>query len=272
MNKTSPFPGMDPFLEAHWYDVHTRLIVILSNQIAATLPDDLRVQVEKSLTVSDEEEEDSRYRSDVAVTGPKQEPEWKTGWSPDEDSSEGGTAVAAPAAVATPVVIKFPRPSPRHLEIRMTGEHRRLVTTIEVLSPGNKLPGFPRERYAMKRERLLYTDANFVEIDLIRAAPPFLPGGFTAEHDPTPYLVTVHRAFEHDLELYPIGIEEPLPTFLVPLRPRDRDIAVNLQAAIGDCYRDGQYWKTVEYRADALRPEPGDELRGQIDGLLAGRA
>ena len=29
----SPFPGMDPFLEAHWGDVHARLIVNACNQI-----------------------------------------------------------------------------------------------------------------------------------------------------------------------------------------------------------------------------------------------
>jgi hypothetical protein len=29
----SPFPGMDPWLEAHWGDVHARLIVEASNQL-----------------------------------------------------------------------------------------------------------------------------------------------------------------------------------------------------------------------------------------------
>ena len=29
----SPFPGMDPYLEAHWGDVHTRLIVYGSDYL-----------------------------------------------------------------------------------------------------------------------------------------------------------------------------------------------------------------------------------------------
>ena len=37
--KKSPFPGMDPYLEQHWGDVHTRLMFYISNQINAQLPD-----------------------------------------------------------------------------------------------------------------------------------------------------------------------------------------------------------------------------------------
>ena len=29
----SPFPGMDPYLESHWRDVHARLIVYISDQM-----------------------------------------------------------------------------------------------------------------------------------------------------------------------------------------------------------------------------------------------
>ena len=37
----SPFPGMDPYLEAHWGDVHTRLIVYSGDQFRPQLPTDL---------------------------------------------------------------------------------------------------------------------------------------------------------------------------------------------------------------------------------------
>lgn len=33
----SPFPGMDPYLEAHWRDVHTRLIVYASDQLRSQM-------------------------------------------------------------------------------------------------------------------------------------------------------------------------------------------------------------------------------------------
>ena len=43
----SPFPGMDPYLESYWGDVHTRLMVYASNQINAQLPDELQARVRK---------------------------------------------------------------------------------------------------------------------------------------------------------------------------------------------------------------------------------
>lgn len=30
---SSPFPGMDPYLEAHWRDVHTRVMTYICDQI-----------------------------------------------------------------------------------------------------------------------------------------------------------------------------------------------------------------------------------------------
>ena len=42
----SPFPGMHPWLEAHWGDVHTRLVVEASNQIQRQLPAGLKVSVD----------------------------------------------------------------------------------------------------------------------------------------------------------------------------------------------------------------------------------
>ena len=38
----SPFPGMNPYLEQHWRDVHARLITYASDAIQAQLPPGLR--------------------------------------------------------------------------------------------------------------------------------------------------------------------------------------------------------------------------------------
>ncbi|MGH7222552.1 MAG: DUF4058 family protein, partial [Gemmataceae bacterium] len=45
----SPFPGMDPYLEAHWRDVHARLIIYASDALQSVLPHGLRVRVEESV-------------------------------------------------------------------------------------------------------------------------------------------------------------------------------------------------------------------------------
>ena len=44
----SPFPGMDPYLEAHWGDVHTTLMVYARNQLNEQLPGDLAARVGES--------------------------------------------------------------------------------------------------------------------------------------------------------------------------------------------------------------------------------
>src|SRR5437667_4563809 len=45
----SPFPGMDPYLEAHWRDVHARLVIYASDALQAVLPRSLRARVEESV-------------------------------------------------------------------------------------------------------------------------------------------------------------------------------------------------------------------------------
>jgi len=49
--KKSPFPGMDPSLEQHWGDVHTRLMLYINDQINAQLPDELQARVDESTAV-----------------------------------------------------------------------------------------------------------------------------------------------------------------------------------------------------------------------------
>ncbi len=46
---SSPFPGMDPYLKAHWRDVHTRLMTYLCDQIQDQLPANLVARVEESV-------------------------------------------------------------------------------------------------------------------------------------------------------------------------------------------------------------------------------
>lgn len=43
----SPFPGMDPYLEAHWRDVHAGLIIYSRDALQGVLPGSLRARVEE---------------------------------------------------------------------------------------------------------------------------------------------------------------------------------------------------------------------------------
>src|SRR5439155_20452495 len=69
------------------------------------------------------------------------------------------------------IFLLIPLPPPSHTLFPYTTLFRsnELVTVIEVLSPTNKLPGSDGSReYAHKRERLLESHVNLVEIDLLR--------------------------------------------------------------------------------------------------------
>jgi Protein of unknown function (DUF4058) len=47
----SPFPGMDPYLEQFWRDIHARCIIYAADQLQARLPGDLRARVEERVFV-----------------------------------------------------------------------------------------------------------------------------------------------------------------------------------------------------------------------------
>src|SRR6266581_1902665 len=64
----SPFPGLDPYLEARWGDVHQRLITYAADQVGAQLPDDLRARIEERVFVETEAEQIRRIVPDVHVT------------------------------------------------------------------------------------------------------------------------------------------------------------------------------------------------------------
>jgi Protein of unknown function (DUF4058) len=87
----SPFPGMDPYLERKWSDVHQRLTVYACDALQETLPGDLIARTEERVYV--EREESSRpIVPDIAILdspGP---------WLPRTESGGGSVAVAQPRA------------------------------------------------------------------------------------------------------------------------------------------------------------------------------
>jgi len=135
----NPFPGMNPFLEASWSDVHTQLIAYLRDELALRgLPPGLRARTEENLNVEEESIEETRsMRPDVAVME-----SWKLGVPP---SWKPGGEERGPVALAEPkIVLREPEPE-RWIEI--TSIHGKRITVIELLSLSNKT-GAGRERYA----------------------------------------------------------------------------------------------------------------------------
>src|SRR5579884_2052949 len=150
----SPFPGMDPYLEAHWLDVHTSLVKDARDALNRRLPDDLVATAEERVAVEDERGVEQRFGPEVRII----EPQGVT----EPEESVGGVAVAAPLrllAQVEPIIERF-------IRVIETGTER-LVTVIEFVSPTNKR-GEGLYEFRAKRGKLVGAGVKFVEIDLVR--------------------------------------------------------------------------------------------------------
>lgn len=234
----SPFPGMDPYLEAHWRDVHTRVMTYICDQVQDQLPSDLVARVEESVSV-DYEESSRSIAPDVRIV------------EDFEDAALGDQSAAV--AVAEPlVVLEEVRQTARHVQILDVSSRERVVTAIEVLSPTNKLTVAGREDYCRKQQDYLDSRVNLVEIDLLRGGEYVLAAALKKipQTKRRPYMMSVQC--RTTTKLSGASLREPLPVIPIPLRPTDRDVSLNLQQIIDLVYDRGRYSK-LSYQTD---PEP----------------
>jgi hypothetical protein len=256
---TSPFPGMDPYLESHWGDIHSRLVIYASDQLQRRLPRDLRARVEERVFLEAPEVENQSFYPDMRVI---------------EEGRQGRGAVAVAesgVAVADPVLLLATNEpeTQRFIEILDVGSGGRVVTVIEVLSPTNKRSGPGRRAYLEKQEALRAGQVSSVEIDLLRdGVRTFsVPGELIPDRFRRGYAACVHRGWEHfQYEYYPFALRQRLPGFRIPLRQADADIVLDLQALINLCYENGGY-DTIDYRAEPVPPLDPDDARW-ADALL----
>lgn len=256
------FPGMDPFLEAPdiWPDFHDRLAATISSMLNAQLPARYYARLEKraELGIVMGGGRERRVIPDVSVV----------------QRRIGEAAVAYTAAPTAALELPRQQPSPiidfrvpsdsilhRFVEIRDSQRNHALVTLIEIISPSNKQPGPDRRAYQSKQRDILNSDANLIEIDLLRDGQRLLPYPEleAAIYELAPdYLVLLNRSalrdgYWIDFSIYPISLREPLPCILVPLAGEDPDVLLDLQLAFQQTYAGGPYARMVDYAAD---PEP----------------
>src|ERR1700730_9352383 len=150
MPMASPFPGMDPYLEAHWRDVHASLIIYARDALQSVLPGSLRARVEEQVLLETPQGlSDHPLFPDVRVV---------------EYTSKRGleTRPAAGVAVTEPLLVDAEPESfsETFLEIIDRASGNRVVTVIEFLSPSNKSAGVNREKYLRKQREGCSSDAN----------------------------------------------------------------------------------------------------------------
>jgi len=243
----SPFPGMDPFLERHWEDVHSALIGYIRDALQPQLSEDLIARMEEKVYVEDEGDKWLR-RPDVRVV------ENPTPYAPESGSV--GAAVLDEPMLLEPVGDPIRQ---RSVLIYDSIGHR-IVTAIEVLNPWNKSPGKAVSEYLKKRNQYINSEMNLVEIDLIRT------GDWTGMIGPylipvkgrTTYRVTVTQPELTGPLHYPISIRAKLPTIKIPLREKDPPAKLNLQELIEKAYLMGRY-NRIDYTSPCTPPLVGPE-------------
>ncbi len=225
---------MDPYLEGWlWPDVHRRLGVTISNELAAVIDPRYTIRLETSL-VSDDEI--GVMYPDVYVYHPSDP------FDPGEETSVA--TLAPPITVPAPMSIRSTA-----VRIRL-GKERTLVTSIEIVSPANKY-GASFEKFRQKWSTLRRAGVSLVEIDLVRRGQRIFPhpGLQTA-----PYLVTVTRSTQAHTGGWPFGLREPLPVIPIPLLAPDPDARLDLQQIFALIYEQGRYSNDIDYSRDSPPP------------------
>lgn len=252
----SPFPGMDPYIEACvWGDFHTHLIEAIYQFLAEVAPERYLVRTgERSYLVLIESRRKKKktFLPDVKVTtlvrGKKR------------TKTRSSAAVAVAEAGVEPLNMRaFIEEEHREafVEIYEADADERLVTSIEVLSPSNKRPGTEGwDVYLRKRRGLMLGGVNLVEIDLLRGGQrmPML--------DPwpeCPYTMLIARAWQCDMcRAWSAYSLRPLPPLPVPLAKPDPDISIDLQPMIEAIYARSRYYRSIDY-SKPLTPPLSDE-------------
>lgn len=155
------------------------------------------------------------------------------------------------------------------IEIRQRSDGR-LVTLVDVVSPGNKTSAEGRQAYLAKRCEGRSAGANLVEIDLVLQGQPLLD--YSREGLPEwDYAVTVTRASQPErYEIYTATLQKRLPRFRLPLAADDRDTVLDLHAAFSRSYDQGNFRAKIDYQRDPAltlsdddRKWLGEHLKGQ---------
>ncbi|AGA24634.1 DUF4058 family protein [Singulisphaera acidiphila] len=256
----SPFPGMDPYLEAPaiWPDLHDALASEIRNELNQTLPTPYyaRLEMRPELGIVEERKVTQRIVPDITVVR-----------HPLPRPAQGATAVVdrprREISSSIDIVIHIDKIRHHFIEIRDSLQGHKLITLIEILSPSNKRSGPDRDAYRRKQHEVLESDANLIEIDLLRSGDRVLPdlnlAAMLDEVDPAPdYVVLVNRAWRRaesvGYEVFPFSLREWLPCIPVPLKQEESEVPLDLQYVFNRAYDGGPYRRgAVDY---ARPPSP----------------
>ncbi len=264
----SPFPGMDPFVEAYgdWLDLHNRFTTYCCDFLNDRLPAGYAASVDTRLKLVHAEDGavEGRMRPDTAVHRDPRAPLVPVSGDAHRDS---GIATLEPQTLTLPIDFDEVRESAVHI---VRYPDRRLVTHVELLSPANKHnPG--RGEYLAKRVALInQQNVNVVEIDLLlggerlETVEPLPPGDY--------YAFVSRPPRRPEVDVYAWTVRRALPPIPVPLLPPDADVSLDLALLAGQVHDRGRYRHLLRYD----QPPPAalselDRAWAQDVAIAAGR-
>ncbi|HSH02753.1 MAG TPA: DUF4058 family protein [Anaerolineae bacterium] len=254
----SPFPGMDPYLEHHalWPDVHNSLITALRDVLAPLVAPHYYVGVESRAYVMKHDGDHFLGRPDVSVIG------------------DGGQASrpSVPAVVTDEVAfleVELPiwdEVDHYYLEVRAVRTDE-LVTLIEVLSPVNKVSRAGRGEYLQKRQDVLQSQTNLIEIDLLRSGEP-MPLNQQVVSD---YRILVSPGWlRRKAHLYAFNLPMLIPSFPLPLMPDEEQPMIHLNDILHQLYERARFDLRLDYGVAAV-PPLGAKYDVWFNELIVGR-
>lgn len=252
----NPFPGMNPYLEHpdRWNEFHHLLISIIAESLNPKLLPKYRIAIEKRIYQIDE-------RS-VLVGIPD-----GTGLRKKPQTNRDNSNVAVAEPPVKPLRVSVPMPDKTregYLEILelATGE---VVTVIEVLSPKNKRYGKGQDVYEKKRQKILASSTNLVEIDLLRVGEPMPVLDCDIEGI---YRILISRGDERPIaDLYLFNLADAIPSFSLPLRQGDSEPILDLQTLINAVYERAGYDFVIDYDSEPV-PRLSESEAAWADSLL----
>ena len=259
----SPFPGMDPYLEHpdFWQETHHWLISAIAASLVPQIRPKYEIAIDKRIyEITDPN--DSNSNSDSLLVGIPDVAIKRQSNIPDVP-----TRSVATVAIALPTTVKVPIPNKikqAYLEVREMAT-KQVVTAIEILSPVNKRSGEGRLTYLKKRQSVLGSLTNLVEIDLLRSWEPMPVLNSSIQSD---YRVLVSRSDRRPFaELYAFNLRDSLPVFPLPLREEDVEPIVNLPELFAGIYDRAGYDYRIDYDREPV-PSLSEENRVWAKELL----
>lgn len=258
----SPFPGLDPYLEMHWGDVHHSLIQYTRDALQEMMPDDLISRVEERVFV---ESFDDRIRAIVPDVHVVESKPSRTAEDSDVEAN-GGVALAE----SRTYVFDDIEQTEGYIEIR-EASGGKVVTVIEFLSPANKVGRESMALYRQKQRELMLSDTSLVEIDLVRSGQRVIAmnAGSIPPEWANDSLVLVRRGWQgNQVKLFHMPLRVPLSPVPIPLRRSDKTVYLDLQSIHDECYRKGRYDR-LDYAAPIQPPLTPDDAAWAQELLAA---